>query len=264
MNQASGAESEGAAEPVWRQPVLLRVGDPLTARFGAGFFRTLPEAPGVYFFRDAHGALLYVGQSGNLRGRVGSYRHVSAERHPRRTLRLVARVAEIEWEVCGTAAEAVAREAALLLEHRPPFNRAGVWKGAPWWLGLRREGQLRELRVAGEAADLGPFRPALRHALPSLLRCVLRTVEPQRALGAFPKGWFQRRAPRLWTVALPPAAAERFEERLRAFLTVGECAWLEPLWLNEDSSLEAEFWRQESQYLAEWALRVMSQAALVK
>ncbi len=35
---------------------------------------------------------------------------------------------------CASAAEAVELESMLLLKHRPPFNRDGVWKGEPWWL----------------------------------------------------------------------------------------------------------------------------------
>lgn len=111
------------------QPELFPVTSPLVERLGAAFFRSLPQEPGVYFFYSEAGALLYIGQSCCLRNRLGSYRFVNAGRHPRRTFRLIARVFRIEWQICGTAREAIELEARLLLEHRPPFNRAGVWKG---------------------------------------------------------------------------------------------------------------------------------------
>ena len=75
-----------------KQLKLFTLGNPLTERFGNEFFRELPQSPGVYFFYDVTGKLLYVGQSSNLRNRVSSYRHVSSEKHPRRILRLVARI----------------------------------------------------------------------------------------------------------------------------------------------------------------------------
>lgn len=126
-----------------RQPLLISTRSPLGERFGDDFFRTLPTRPGVYFFRDAAGTLLYIGQSGSLRHRLGSYRHVDPDRHPRRLLRLVQRVVSIDWTECESAVEAIALEARLLLEHRPPFNRAGVWPSAEWWLEVRVEDENR-------------------------------------------------------------------------------------------------------------------------
>jgi excinuclease UvrABC nuclease subunit len=78
-------------------------------RFGNDFFRSLPEGPGVYFFHGSDGRFLYIGQSSNLRSRLGSYRHVGEGKHPRRTLRLVARIARIEWRECASADEVIVR-----------------------------------------------------------------------------------------------------------------------------------------------------------
>jgi excinuclease UvrABC nuclease subunit len=84
--------------------------------------------PRVYFFHGGDGELLYIGQSLDLRERIGSYRHVTPEKNPKRTLKLVHRIVRIEWKECSTQTEAIDLERVLLLEHRPPFNRAGVWK----------------------------------------------------------------------------------------------------------------------------------------
>jgi excinuclease UvrABC nuclease subunit len=119
-----------------RQMRLFQVSNPITTRLGAEVFASLPQYPGVYFFYDVTGKLLYIGQSLNLRARVTSYRHVSPERHPRRILRLVHRIARIEWQTCETAGAAIELERVLLLQHRPPFNRAGTWQPPPWYLHI--------------------------------------------------------------------------------------------------------------------------------
>jgi hypothetical protein len=58
-----------AASP--RQLKLFHLENPLTLRFGNDFFRSLPEGPGVYFYRGSDGRLLYIGQSSNLRPPAG-------------------------------------------------------------------------------------------------------------------------------------------------------------------------------------------------
>ena len=68
-----------------KQPGLFALENILTERFGREFFAKLPVEPGVYFFSDDVGKLLYIGQSASLRARVGSYRHVVEGRHPKRT-----------------------------------------------------------------------------------------------------------------------------------------------------------------------------------
>ena len=44
--------------------------DPSTYRPASG---TIPEAPGVYRFRDGTGRVIYVGKAKNLRSRLNSY-----------------------------------------------------------------------------------------------------------------------------------------------------------------------------------------------
>lgn len=79
-----------------KQLKLFHIENPFSLRMGPDFFRSLPSGPGVYFFYGKDGALLYIGQSSDLKARIGSYRHVSPEKNPKRTLRLVHRVVRIE------------------------------------------------------------------------------------------------------------------------------------------------------------------------
>ncbi|MES2705207.1 MAG: nucleotide excision repair endonuclease [Verrucomicrobiota bacterium] len=197
-----------------RQPLLIATRSPLSERFGDAFFRALPAGPGVYFFHDAADALLYIGQSGSLRHRVGSYRHVDPDRHPRRLLRLIHRVARIEWRECGSAAEAIALESRLLLEHRPAFNRAGVWPAAVWWLRVRvEEGNLHlhlNQTPDSETADQwhGPLSARQRHAFPAFARCLHRAMYPDAGLWEFPVGLLQNWALRTHSWPMPPGGGE--------------------------------------------------------
>src|SRR5215468_2286789 len=81
----------------------------------------LPESPGAYLFKDAGGAVLYVGKARNLRSRVRSYftesRSVDAK-----TGSLAREIADLETIVVGNEREALALEHNLIKKYRPKFN----------------------------------------------------------------------------------------------------------------------------------------------
>lgn len=107
---------------------LLPPPKPLVERLGADFFRTLPRGPGVYFMCGATEGVLYVGKARNLRKRLSSYRVANPERLPRRIIRLLHRVARIEYDECQTEDAASQREELLICVLNPRFNGSGkVW-----------------------------------------------------------------------------------------------------------------------------------------
>src|SRR5512136_383384 len=83
--------------------------------------KTLPTKPGVYQYFDANGKIIYVGKAINLRNRVRSYFHVSADNSPK-TQRLVAEIADLEWIVTDSELEALLLESNLIKRHKPHFN----------------------------------------------------------------------------------------------------------------------------------------------
>ena len=83
--------------------------------------RELPAKPGVYLFRDADGAVLYVGKAKSLRSRVRSYFQKTSDGRVQ-IRQLPARVADVEVIVTGTEVEALHLEQNLVKRHRPPFN----------------------------------------------------------------------------------------------------------------------------------------------
>jgi hypothetical protein len=82
--------------------------------------RGIPAKPGVYLFRDAKGAVLYVGKAKSLRARVRSYFRGGDARLG--LDRLIERVEQIEVIVTSTEVEAFHLEQNLIKRHRPTFN----------------------------------------------------------------------------------------------------------------------------------------------
>ena len=92
--------------------------DPSTYRPATG---SIPEAPGVYKFRDPHGRVIYVGKAKSLRQRLNSYFADLAGLHPR-TRQMVTTAASVEWTVVGTEVEALQLEYNWIKEFDPRFN----------------------------------------------------------------------------------------------------------------------------------------------
>jgi excinuclease ABC subunit C len=97
-------------------PSLIKDPERLEARL-----QEIPQTPGVYFMRDASDNILYIGKSKKLRSRVRSYFRDRHDFNPRIAL-MVMQVAEIEFIVTDTEAEALALEANLIKQHQPHFN----------------------------------------------------------------------------------------------------------------------------------------------
>jgi excinuclease ABC subunit C len=81
----------------------------------------LPGKPGCYLMKDADGRVIYVGKAVNLRNRVRSYFHNSAQ-HDLKTRQLVRKIVDIEWIVVGSELEALILEMNLIKKHRPHYN----------------------------------------------------------------------------------------------------------------------------------------------
>ena len=81
--------------------------------------RALPDAPGVYLFRDARGRVIYVGKAKSIRKRVAS--HFSA-RSQFGTTEFVSLIDSIETTVMSTEAEALLLEQNFIKQHKPRFN----------------------------------------------------------------------------------------------------------------------------------------------
>jgi excinuclease ABC subunit C len=81
--------------------------------------RSLPDAPGVYLFRDSRGRVIYVGKAKSLRKRVASHFSGRTAFGP---AELVPLIDSIEATVVATDAEALLLEQNFIKQHKPRFN----------------------------------------------------------------------------------------------------------------------------------------------
>ncbi|MGB0776399.1 MAG: exonuclease domain-containing protein [Flavobacteriaceae bacterium] len=80
----------------------------------------LPKRPGVYYFKDEHGKIIYVGKANNIRARVLSHFYDKA----RKEQKMCRQTADISFEETGSELLALLHESAEIKQHFPLFNRA--------------------------------------------------------------------------------------------------------------------------------------------
>lgn len=79
--------------------------------------RDIPDAPGVYVFRDTHSRVTYVGKAKSLRSRLPNHFAMGSL-----SASMVDASASVEWIVTATEVEALQLEVTLIKQHQPRFN----------------------------------------------------------------------------------------------------------------------------------------------
>jgi excinuclease ABC subunit C len=86
-----------------------------------GILDTIPAKPGCYLMKSSSGKIIYIGKAVNLRSRVRSYFHSSAD-HSKKIQRMVLELANIDWIVVGSELEALILEMNLIKKYLPEYN----------------------------------------------------------------------------------------------------------------------------------------------
>jgi len=84
---------------------------------------SLPEAPGLYFFRDDSNTILYIGKATILKDRVRSY--FAKDLHKTRGLKVASMIVNantITWQETPSVLEAILLETNLIKKFKPVFN----------------------------------------------------------------------------------------------------------------------------------------------
>ena len=87
----------------------------------AGRISAFPHLPGVYMFKDAAGAILYIGKARDLRKRIGNYFR-GGDAVDVKTRIMLGRAADLEYAVTTSEKDALLLEASLIKKHRPRYN----------------------------------------------------------------------------------------------------------------------------------------------
>ncbi|MDG4765506.1 excinuclease ABC subunit UvrC [Solwaraspora sp. WMMD406] len=147
--------------------------DPSSYRPAPG---TIPDAPGVYRFRDPGGRVIYVGKAKSLRSRLNSYFGDLWQLH-QRTQQMVTTAASVDWVTVGSEVEALQLEYLWIKEYDPRFNvRYRDDKSYPY-LAVTLDEEFPRLQVMRGAKRkgvryFGPYSHAwaIRETLDLLLR----------------------------------------------------------------------------------------------
>ena len=89
----------------------------------------IPEEPGIYYFHNEEGDIIYVGKSRNLCQRVNT--HLS-NNTSYREMEMRSRIADISWELTGSELVALLLKSAEIKSRKPLYNRAQRRTGFRW------------------------------------------------------------------------------------------------------------------------------------
>jgi len=80
-----------------------------------------PKSPGVYFFKDKVGSVIYVGKANVLKNRVSQYFQDKGSL-PRRTQKLVENIFDVDFLICDSDVDALIQEAYFIKKYDPKYN----------------------------------------------------------------------------------------------------------------------------------------------
>ncbi len=80
----------------------------------------LPNAPGVYYFKNSKGKIIYVGKAINIKKRVLSHFYDKTTKE----IQMCSETADIDYELAGSDLVALLMESAAIKHHYPAYNRS--------------------------------------------------------------------------------------------------------------------------------------------
>ncbi|MBP9751912.1 MAG: UvrB/UvrC motif-containing protein [Candidatus Moranbacteria bacterium] len=130
---------------------------------GIDDLKKLPELPGVYFFLDGTGDMLYIGKATILRDRVRSYlsSDILDTRGPK-IAKMLALARCVAWRVTDSVLEALILESRLIKMHQPPYNTDAKDDKSYNHVVITEEEFPRVMLVRGRDLSQGKFTEPIR------------------------------------------------------------------------------------------------------
>lgn len=82
-------------------------------------FNAIPNTPGIYFFKNKEGKIIYIGKAKDLKKRVLSHFYNKSDKE----INLCRETTDISFELSGSELIALLMEDAAIKEHQPEFNQ---------------------------------------------------------------------------------------------------------------------------------------------
>jgi DNA polymerase-3 subunit epsilon len=122
---ARDIELNGARSPLIRNSRISK----LNPRLDIAKIENIPEEPGIYYFYNEKGDLIYIGKSRNLQQRIST--HLS-NNTTNRAMEMRDLIADIDWEPTGSELIALLKESFEIKLNKPVYNRAQRRTGFQW------------------------------------------------------------------------------------------------------------------------------------
>ncbi len=106
---------------------------------------SLPDTPGVYFFRDARDKIIYIGKAKNLKKRVKNYFSSSASRKAKKIARKASRLGFAKTK---SELGALILEAELIKIHKPQFNTLLKKYSQNYFIKAKLEHKFPDIKVS--------------------------------------------------------------------------------------------------------------------
>jgi DNA polymerase-3 subunit epsilon len=122
---ARDIELNGVRSPLIRNSRISK----LNPRLDIAKIENIPEEPGIYYFYNEKGDLIYIGKSRNLQQRIST--HLS-NNTTNRAMEMRDLIADIDWEPTGSELIALLKESFEIKLNKPVYNRAQRRTGFQW------------------------------------------------------------------------------------------------------------------------------------
>lgn len=122
---ARDIELNGSRSPLIRNSRISK----LNPSLDIAKIENIPEEPGIYYFYNEKGDLIYIGKSRNLQQRIST--HLS-NNTTNRAMEMRDLIADIDWEATGSELIALLKESFEIKLNKPVYNRAQRRTGFQW------------------------------------------------------------------------------------------------------------------------------------